>query len=184
MRDKFILHWASVRAVPVITIDFGNGHKLVQTITGNSIHYVLDADGRAVDALPGLYNARTFIAELQGAADAVAQEGKGTSPAAYQEVTTQRLLAAWRTDLTAIAPGSADLSKANATTLQSLTDDNRWRQIAARHFQETAFDPQSTQLIESKFPNAWQASMRAESKLAVETPALKALRNLQGVGDG
>ena len=69
-----------------ITIDFGNGHKLVQTITGNSIHYVLDADGRAVDALPGLYNARTFIAELQGAADAVAQEGKGTSPAAYQEV--------------------------------------------------------------------------------------------------
>ena len=179
LRDKFILHWASVRAVPVITIDFGNGHKLVQTITGNSIHYVLDADGRAVDALPGLYNARTFIAELEGAADAVAQEGKGTSPAAYQEATTQRLLAAWRTDLAAVAPGGPDLSKANETTLQSLTDDNRWSQIAARHFQETAFDPQSTQLIESKFPTAWQAAPLAVSKRAVETPALKALGNLQ-----
>jgi hypothetical protein len=179
LRDKFILHWASVRAVPVITIDFGNGHKLVQTITGNSIHYVLDADGRAVDALPGLYNARTFIAELQGAADAVAQEGKGTSPAAYQEATTQRLLAAWRTDLAAVAPNGPDLSKANETTLQSLTDDKRWTQIAALHFEETAFDPQSAALIESKFPTAWQASRMAVSKTFVETPALKALRKLQ-----
>jgi hypothetical protein len=180
LRDKFVLHWASVRAVPIITIDFGNGRKLVQTITGNSIHYVLNADGRAIDALPGLYNARTFIAELQGAADAVAQEGKGTSPAAYQEATTQRLLSAWRTDLAAVAPGGPDLSKANETTLQSLTDDNRWSQIAARHFQETAFDPQSTRLIESKFPSAWDASRLTMSKTMVETPALKALRNLQG----
>jgi hypothetical protein len=116
---------------------------------------------------------------MQGAADAVAQEGKGISPAAYQEATTQRLLAAWRTDLAAVAPGGPDLSKANETTLQSLTDDNRWSQIAARHFQETAFDPQSTELIESKFPTAWDAAQLTMSKVAVETPALKALRKLQ-----
>jgi hypothetical protein len=179
LRDKFILHWESVRAVPVITIDFGNGRKLVQTIAGNSIHYVLDADGRVVDALPGLYNARTFISELQGAAEAVAQEGEGASPVAYQEATMQRLLSAWRTDLAAVSPEGPDPSKANETTLQSLTDDNRWRLIAARHLGETGFDPQSTQLIESKFPTAMQAAPVAVSKTAVEMPALKELRNLQ-----
>jgi len=176
LRDKFILHWESVRPVPVITIDFGNGRKLVQTITGNSIHYILDADGQIVDALPGLYDAHTFIAELQGAADAVAH---GTKAVAYQEATTERLLSAWRTDLAAVTPGDLDLNKANATQLQSLTDDNRWRQIAGRHFQEAAFDPQSTQVIESKFPTAWQAAPLAMSKRAVESPALNALRNLQ-----
>lgn len=179
LRDKFILHWESVRPAPILTVDFGNGRKLVRTITGNSIHYILDADGRIVDALPGLYNARTFLAELQGAADAVAQEGKGVSPAVYQEATARRLLAAWRTDLAAVFPEAPDLSKANGTTLQSLTDDNRWRQIAARHAGETAFDASSTRLIESKFPAAAQAAPLTTSKMAVESPALRALRNLR-----
>jgi hypothetical protein len=34
-------------------------------ITGNSIHYVLDADGTVLDALPGLYGAAAFLAELK-----------------------------------------------------------------------------------------------------------------------
>ena len=28
MRDRFVLHWESVRPVPVITIDFGDGRKI------------------------------------------------------------------------------------------------------------------------------------------------------------
>ncbi len=43
LRDKYILHWQSVRPAPKITIDFGDGRKLERTITGNSIHYILDA---------------------------------------------------------------------------------------------------------------------------------------------
>jgi hypothetical protein len=46
LREHFILHWQSVRPVPVITIDFGDGRIIRRTITGNSIHYVLTADGR------------------------------------------------------------------------------------------------------------------------------------------
>src|SRR5204863_3294298 len=49
LRDHFVLHWKSVRPVPRITIDFGDGRKVERTITGNSIHYVLDADGRILD---------------------------------------------------------------------------------------------------------------------------------------
>ena len=56
----YILHWQSVRPAPVITIDFGDGRKLERTVTGNSIHYILDSDGRLIEALPGLYGPEAF----------------------------------------------------------------------------------------------------------------------------
>jgi hypothetical protein len=40
LRDNYVLHWKPVRPVPKITIDFGDGRKVQQTITGNSIHYI------------------------------------------------------------------------------------------------------------------------------------------------
>ena len=52
LRDRFVLHWASERPVPRLSIDFGDGRRLEGTITGNSVHYVLDSRGRVVDA-PG-----------------------------------------------------------------------------------------------------------------------------------
>ena len=60
LRDNFVLHWASVRPVPKITVDFGDGRKLERTITGNSAHYVLDSTGRPLEALPGLYGPKAF----------------------------------------------------------------------------------------------------------------------------
>ena len=61
---NYVLHWESLRPVPVITIDFGDGRQIKRTITGNSIHYVLAPDGVVLDALPGLYDAKTFSDEL------------------------------------------------------------------------------------------------------------------------
>jgi hypothetical protein len=60
LRDRFVLHWKSERPVPRITIDFGDGRRIERTITGNSIHYLLDAEGRPLDALPGLYGPAAF----------------------------------------------------------------------------------------------------------------------------
>jgi len=60
MRERFVLHWQSVRPVPVITVDMGDGRTIKRTITGNSAHYVLDEYGRVVDCLPGLYGPDTF----------------------------------------------------------------------------------------------------------------------------
>ncbi|HEV7573773.1 MAG TPA: hypothetical protein VGQ21_19940 [Thermoanaerobaculia bacterium] len=48
-----------------MTIDFGDGRVLHRTITGNSIHYLLDATGRPLDALPGLYAPKAFLAQLR-----------------------------------------------------------------------------------------------------------------------
>lgn len=73
LRDRFILHWQSVRPVPKVTIDFGDGRKLERTLTGNSIHYILDPNGRPVDALPGLYSPRAFYRQLLVSEKAVKQ---------------------------------------------------------------------------------------------------------------
>jgi len=70
LRDNYILHWKSVRPAPRITIDFGDGRKIERTITGNSIHYVLDANGTVIDAIPGLYTPTAFLKYITQANDA------------------------------------------------------------------------------------------------------------------
>jgi hypothetical protein len=76
LRDHFVLHWKSVRPVPRISIDMGDGRKIERTITGNSIHYVLAANGEVVDALPGLYGPRAFLAGLKSAAELATRTAK------------------------------------------------------------------------------------------------------------
>ncbi|HEX5873160.1 MAG TPA: hypothetical protein VFY60_00845 [Pyrinomonadaceae bacterium] len=67
LRERFVLHWQSVRPVPTVTIDFGDGRKLERTLTGNSIHYILDSQARPIDALPGLYGPQAFLRGLENA---------------------------------------------------------------------------------------------------------------------
>jgi hypothetical protein len=63
----FVLHWQSLRPVPKVTIDFGDGRTLVRTITGNSLHAVLRADGTPVDAILGLLSVDAFVNALSRA---------------------------------------------------------------------------------------------------------------------
>ncbi len=67
LRRGFVLHWQSERPAPRITIDFGDGRRMERTLTGNSVHYVLDEEGRPVDALPGLYGPAAFLRGLTAA---------------------------------------------------------------------------------------------------------------------
>src|ERR1043166_9611605 len=76
LRKHFVLHWKSVRPVPRITVNFGDGRTMERTITGNSIHYVLDPNGEVVDALPGLYGARAFVTALGNAEQVAVQSVK------------------------------------------------------------------------------------------------------------
>jgi hypothetical protein len=76
LRERYILHWESVRPAPKVTIDFGDGRKLERTITGNSIHYILDASGRPIDAMPGLYGPKAFLRQLQQGEVAVKEYSK------------------------------------------------------------------------------------------------------------
>ena len=65
LRERYVLHWHSLRPVPRVTIDMGDGRKIQQTITGNSIHYLLDENGKPLDALPGLNSPKAFRAQLE-----------------------------------------------------------------------------------------------------------------------
>lgn len=67
LRENYILHWKSVRPAPRITIDFGDGRKIERTVTGNSIHYILDDEGSMIEALPGLYSPKAFMIYLKQA---------------------------------------------------------------------------------------------------------------------
>jgi hypothetical protein len=82
LRDSFILHWGSVRPVPKVTIDFGDGRKLERTLTGNSAHYVVAADGRVLDGLPGLYGPQAFAAWLGRVQIPPNRPRKGMTPTA------------------------------------------------------------------------------------------------------
>jgi hypothetical protein len=181
LKDRYILHWESVRPAPRVTIDFGDGRKLERTITGNSIHYILDADGRVVDALPGLYSASAFAGELRIAADAMLQPG--TTPTAYLNATRKRLLQAWAADLAAVQgtlpPGTAN----NANDLEARTDEATWRRIAQLHEGAVTFDAGVSELMARKFPTAQVAAPLADSKSMVETPMLRSFANLKDAGE-
>lgn len=67
LREGFVLYWSSERPAPRITIDFGDGRSIERTITGNSIHYVLDTEGNPVDGIPGLHGPAAFLRALDRA---------------------------------------------------------------------------------------------------------------------
>ncbi|MBA3767787.1 MAG: hypothetical protein H0W99_12530 [Acidobacteria bacterium] len=105
LRERFILHWKSVRPAPRVTIDFGDGRKLERTLTGNSIHYILDPSGRVVDALPGLYGPLAFLRGLAQAEDVVKQyAGKSEAEQSnifdnYHRARINLIAADWSADI-------------------------------------------------------------------------------------
>lgn len=56
--------WESVRAVPTVTIDFGNGKKITRTLHGNIATYVCTTNGDVIDVVPGIYTPDTYISRL------------------------------------------------------------------------------------------------------------------------
>jgi hypothetical protein len=56
--------WEMVREVPIIRIDFGNGKVLTRTLHGNILTSVCTADGRLLDALPGIYAPAAYLDQL------------------------------------------------------------------------------------------------------------------------
>ena len=107
LREHFVLHWQSVRPVPKVTIDFGDGRKLERTLTGNSIHYILDREGRPVDALPGLYGPQAFLRELARAEQAESacraartEQERLASLREYHMNRAREIGASWATDIT------------------------------------------------------------------------------------
>jgi hypothetical protein len=56
--------WESVRPAPIVTIDFGDGHKVTRTLNGNIATSVCDANGFVYDTLPGIYTPEEYRKQL------------------------------------------------------------------------------------------------------------------------
>ncbi|MBW7905387.1 MAG: hypothetical protein LC135_02725 [Phycisphaerae bacterium] len=154
LRDEFVLHWQSVRPVPRVTIDFGDGRVLERTITGNSIHYVLDAEGRPLDGLPGLYSPAEFVAQLR-ALRALATQSAGPPGA-----------------LRIVRLGEVDPVRAyHAEALNRLR--RRW---AGQLMTSGAPVELALSGLARGFPRAEIAAERAFSKMRAELPILGATR--------
>lgn len=151
LRDRFILHWQSVRPVPKVTIDFGDGRKMETTVTGNSIHYILDAEGRPIDALPGLYGPQAFLQKLAQAEQTVKKYTKlsGIEREDFLRQYHRDRLAAIQTNW------AADLSKLGVSSPPVLV--------------------KIPNLNNTNPPTAQEAAPIAVSKMVVENPIIRTI---------
>jgi len=146
LRSRFVLHWQSVRPAPRVTIDFGDGRKMETTLTGNSIHYVLDSQGKVVDAFPGLYGPDAFkqlLYQAEGAFNSLKFAGPETKQSVIANI------------------------KARYYSDRLQTIDENWSNDL-RAAKLTVKREVSTAPLQISYVNAITASRRAMSKVAVE----------------
>ena len=180
LKNDFVLHWQTVREVPIITIDFGDGRQIKRTVTGNSLHLVLDHQGRAVDILPGLYVADMFLQELKASGPVAVRLGE-LNDTAYQTACVdyhQARLAAMRAQLTELC------QKANLPEPLPVGVDhsaNIWTQLSLTYMTQPVLDQQAAQAVAANAPPAEVAGLRAMSKAVTETPAMRLLRNVSRI---
>lgn len=65
VNESFEPVWQSVRPVPIVRIDFGNGNVLTRTLHGNILTSICAPDGFVIDALPGIYTQKVYIERLR-----------------------------------------------------------------------------------------------------------------------
>jgi hypothetical protein len=175
LRSHYILHWQSVRPVPVITIDFGDGRRIERTITGNSIHYVLAPSGEVVDAIPGLYGPGAFLrilGEAEAATSAVVRSSPGERASLlrkHHEARLQGISSAWL----------EDARKAGLGAAPPALGDDAWKRIAALHAADAALDRGSVALMASKNPGAAAANRLSVAKRVVEDPFMALVRSFE-----
>lgn len=168
LRMNFVMHWQSVRPVPRITIDFGDGRKLERTITGNSAHFVLASDGTPLDVLPGLYSPLAFRQHLWDACDFFGKY-KATPAAertallqAYHQAKATEVMSQWDRDIQRLGTERANLV---STRIKAAVD---FAKLSGQR--APAVEPA---------PKATVAARRAVGKYAAEAPMLR-FANLGG----
>lgn len=178
LKENCVMHWKSVRPVPKITIDFGDGRKLVRTVTGNSAHYVLDTSGQPVDCIPGLYGPAPFLEHLKishAQAQIVSKLNaqKHEAIATYHRKRLDQLARNWQSDLQEIGY--------SVSTAYSLQYTEETRERLKRSF-EGKIQPQAGSSLKTELKEtpvflreAAEASARAVPKNDVERPLLAAM---------
>jgi hypothetical protein len=167
LREKYVLHWHSVRPVPQVTIEMGDGRKIRQTITGNSVHYLLGADGTVLDALPGLRSPRAFREQLE--------EWLTVDPAKVREYHAGRadieLLTVTNTTPIAIDAGALAQTKIaiERPLLRQLTLGTRVPEIPFEVTEDVVFSAPSLALMRTKQPLTKELMANLRRTVAADT---------------
>lgn len=166
LREGYILHWQSVRPVPKVSIDFGDGRKMETTITGNSIHYALDSQGRILDALPGLYGPGAFARWLESTLQ-LERDTRGLDAKARQKYLQQahqrglaRITREWQEDI--------------ARTRVSLATPPALQQTKVPTVSNNTIPAKADEIL-IPAPTARSAAPLAMTKMVVEAPMLRRL---------
>ena len=189
LRDRFVCVWESERPVPVVTIDFGDGRTLNRTVTGNSAHYVLDSEGRVIDAAPGLMDPVTFTRIVTAAAD-YAKPGPRMSHSRYLAAQQDALLKDWQADA-----GEPNAEALQQKQVEGAPDAARAQPLAVGKMEVEApivraVSPESAQRLTQSSaapvarrnaiaaepaPDAGRAARVAGGKMMVEAPIVRAV---------
>jgi hypothetical protein len=184
LRERYVLYWHSVRPVPRVTIDMGDGRTIRQTITGNSVHYLLAADGTVLDALPGLHAPAAFRAQLEEWLTldrarlrpyhtARAKEALQRGVALGFETFSERRPRKPTAQEAAIRAASKSLIE--RPLLGQLTiglrppPPERWTAVAERSMEAVEFSPASIVLMERKQPLTRDLLRNLRRSVAVDT---------------
>lgn len=191
LREHYVLHWETVRPVPIVTIDFGDGRTMKRTLTGNSAHYVLDARGRLVDCLPGLFGPQVFL-ELLKKAEPVAlacnqlpsDEQASSAIGQFHSDELFALHREWEADMQKLGrPGTPIPSlppyELAAKMKLDPVDEKLWADLATYYGEQSRLDQNSKALIGRAPLPAVPAGFLAVSKSKIETPFLAMVRELQ-----
>ncbi len=202
LRETFVMHWAAFAAAPQITIDFGDGRKIVRTITGNSIHYVLNSEGQVVDGLPGLYSPKAFlnglheiVALVQSMRTETQEADRAALFAKYHDQRLSLLLTTWNENVQFPAHVIARFKipsawlepvRDHAELQKRIAEIDRaghiefWSMLAAARSQRQVLDETSMKMITAMQPLAVAAGRRAQGKSGVESPLMRLIRNFTG----
>jgi hypothetical protein len=182
LREHFVLHWKEVRPVPKVTIDFGDGRRMTRTLTGNSVHYVLDVDGHPLDALPGLFSPRAFANALQDDAKLAAQLASSTTRdadlAGWHEHQLSSLVVTWTRLLRARGVTPPRQLPADAQSALAMLNETSRGVGYERLASAAELSPPVQARIEQGLPAAWKANDQAPTKAILESPVLRAVREI------
>ncbi len=190
LRDRFVLHWKPVvDKAPQVTITFADGRRIERTITGNSMHWLLDAKGRPVDALPGLHGPRAFSAWLDVtgpiAREVLALRGaqRQRRLSAFHRAEIAKTEARWSAELRDLGVELGGTEPTRSELVAATTPERR-EQLAQRRRHPGDLDSNTQELIAAQSPSApaqvpaREAARLAVTKMVAEAPLLAAASNL------
>ena len=85
INENFEPAWESVRPVPRITIDFGNGTVINRTLHGNVATYICNAEQVVQDVLPGVYSKAGYLQQLTK----ISKQWQAKHPASVSLIQTE-----------------------------------------------------------------------------------------------